>query len=421
MLHYLSPSPVTLDDWLARIEQLHPEEIELGLDRLRVVAERLSLLGFSCPVITVSGTNGKGSTVQLMERLARAAGYSTALYTSPHILRFNERVRINGEPADDESLCAAFTAVEAARGEVALTYFEFSTLAAWWLFQSRSPDLLIQEVGLGGRLDAVNLMDADVSVITSVGLDHQDWLGDSREQIAREKAGILRSGRPLLYGEENMPSTVALCAEEGGARLLRAGEVFGVQGNTLYWQQDGARRSLELNGEIPLGSDNLASAVQALALVGRLPEAEIAAVAMATSLPGRCQHIIRRGAHWYLDVGHNREALRRFHDRLPVAPGRRLLLCAMLADKPAEALAVFMPSVDHWYFAGLGGHRGRSAAQLRSALSPPPLPSRCSEYQNVVAAVDAMLEEVQEGDQVIVCGSFHTVAEAMSVLGLTLE
>jgi len=263
MLHCLFLPPVTLDDWLARIEQLHPEEIELGLDRLRVVAERLSLLHFACPVITVGGTNGKGSTVQLMERLARAAGYSTALYTSPHILRFNERVRLNGEPAGDVSLCAAFQAVEAARGGVALTYFEFSTLAAWWLFQSCSPDLLIQEVGLGGRLDAVNLLDADVSVITSVGLDHQDWLGDTREQIAREKAGILRAGRPLLYGEEDMPSTIALCAADGGAHLLRAGEVFGVQGQRLYWQQDNARRTLELNEAVPLGSDNLASAVQA--------------------------------------------------------------------------------------------------------------------------------------------------------------
>lgn len=424
MLHYLSQPPVTLDDWLARIEQLHPEEIELGLDRLRVVAERLSLLDFSCPVITVAGTNGKGSTVQLIERIARAAGYATALYTSPHILRFNERVRINGEPADDASLCAAFAAVDAARGEVALTYFEFSTLAAWWLFQSRSPDLLVQEVGLGGRLDAVNLVDADVSVITSIGLDHQDWLGDSREQIAREKAGILRSGRPLLYGEEDMPSTVALCAQEGGARLLRAGELFGVKGQTLYWQQGGVRRSLELNGAIPLGSDNLASAVQALALVDRLPEIDIGAVAMATALPGRCQHIVMRGVHWYLDVGHNREALRRFHDRLPAATGRRLLLCGMLADKPAEAFAVFIPSVDYWYFAGLGGPRGRSAAQLRSALSSLPLPSPPSqwgEYQDVATAMDAVLAKASEGDQVVVCGSFHTVAEAMSVLGLALE
>lgn len=407
---------MTLDDWLARIERLHPQEIELGLERVRKVAESLAVLHFACPVLTVAGTNGKGSTVTLMEQLARAAGFRTGLYTSPHILYFNERVRINGVAVDDDDLCRAFEAVEAARADVALTYFEFTTLAALWLFQGAGLDLLILEVGLGGRLDAVNIVDPDVAVITSIGLDHQDWLGDDREQIAREKAGILRAGRPLLFAALDMPAAIAECASVSGANLLRAGVEFGSSADAVYWQQDGQLQHCQTS-DVPLGRDNLAGAVQALSLVGRLPE-NIAAVAGQARLAGRCQQVHKDGVDWYLDIGHNREALQRFLTMLPSPAGRRRAVFAMLADKPAEAVVSdFLEAVDDWYLASLSGSRGRSATSL-AALFPACRQVHC--FESVAEAVQSVRQELGAGDQVIVFGSFHTVAEAALALGLEL-
>lgn len=412
---------MNLDDWQARIERLHPQEIELGLGRIRVVAERLNVIRFACPVITVAGTNGKGSTVTLIERLARAAGRRTALYTSPHLQRFNERVRLDGEPVSDQVLCRAFERVEAARADVPLTYFEFTTLAALCVFQEAPVDLLILEVGLGGRLDAVNLIDADIAVITSIGLDHQDWLGDDREQIGREKAGILRAGRPLLFAATDMPVSIAEAAEQGGAQLLRAGDSFGVRGPAVYWQQS-ARQELEINDPLPLGRDNLAAALQALALLKMLPDhfaARITEVAQHTILPGRCQHKYIDGCDWYFDVGHNREALQRFVSLLPAVDGRRRAVFAMLADKPAEqVLADFLPQVDHWYLAGLSGSRGRSAESLARLL--PDAAARRS-FARVGEAALAARAEQQPGDQVLVFGSFHTVAEAAAALAVELS
>jgi len=411
---------MNLDDWQARIERLHPEEIELGLGRIRTVAERLEVLHFPCPIVTVAGTNGKGSTVTLMERLARAAGRRTALYTSPHIQRFNERVRLDGEPVSDALLCQAFERVEAARGEVALTYFEFTTLAALCVFQQTPIEVLILEVGLGGRLDAVNVIDADVAVVTSIGLDHQDWLGDDREQIGREKAGILRAGRPLLFAALDMPSSIATAAEQGGAILLRAGAEFGVDGENIFWQQAEARHELTA-AAMPLGRDNLAGAVQALALLKMLPQ-DLVAVAQQVTLPGRCQQLQIDGVDWYFDVGHNREALQRFLSLLPAAKGRRFAICAMLADKPAaQILADFSASVTHWYLAGLAGSRSRTADQLAELLQKS-ASREC--FANVADAVDAVRAEQkntdQAVDQVLVFGSFHTVAEAAAALELEL-
>ena len=197
---------VGLDAWLARIEKLHPSEIELGLERVRRVAEALGAASLPMPVITVAGTNGKGSVVALTRALAAAAGRRVCVYTSPHLQRFNERITLPDGPVSDDALCAAFEQVDAARGDTALTYFEFTTLAALWLFRHSGADLAILEVGLGGRLDAVNLVDADVAVVTSVGLDHTDWLGDTREKVAVEKLGIGRAGRAPGYGEENPPA-----------------------------------------------------------------------------------------------------------------------------------------------------------------------------------------------------------------------
>lgn len=408
-----------LATWLARIERLHPAGIELGLERAGHVAAAMQLLPLDMPVIIVAGTNGKGSTVALLDALARAAGYHTAVYTSPHLMQFNERLRFDGACVDDASLCTAFAEVDAARGDTLLTYFEFTTLAILSLIRRQRPDLAILEVGLGGRLDAVNLVDADVAVITSIGLDHTDWLGDSLDKIAFEKAGIRRPGQPLLFAGADMPAVVASLCVQDGVPLSRAGQQFGAGPQRLYWQdRSGARRECLLSGPVALGEDNLAGAVQALALLDMLAPEQIGTVAASTRVPGRAQSIRRGDIEWVFDVGHNREALDRFWQRLPARQGRTVALVGMLADKPArEALAVFVPHVDHWYLATLGGSRGQTAGALRAAL-PESVPVTLCD--SVAQAVQALQADDQPA-RVLVFGSFHTVAEAAAALALDLE
>ena len=410
---------MNLASWLARIERLHPAGIELGLERVGRVAAAMGLLPLPMPAIVVAGTNGKGSTVALLDALARAAGYRTAVYTSPHLQRFNERLRLDGVCIDDDSLCHAFDAVEAARDDVPLTYFEFTTLAILSIIHQRTPDLAILEVGLGGRLDAVNLVDADVAVITSIGLDHTDWLGDTLEKIAVEKAGIRRPGRPLLFAASDMPAVIAGLCDADAVPLRRAGDSFGVQGSSLFWQtSNGAQQRCEIALPVALGEDNLAVAVQALALLDRLDATRVADVAATARLSGRAQRLVIQGVEWLLDVGHNREALERFLARLPPVSGETVALVGMLADKPArEALAPFVPQVTHWLLAGLAGQRGQDAASLRRAL---PASVSAAEHDTVGAAVVAARQRPGVS-RVLVFGSFHTVAEAADALAVDLE
>lgn len=411
---------MNLDAWLSHIEAMHPAEIELGLTRTREVAARLGVLELPGKVITIAGTNGKGSTATLTERLARAAGCRTALYTSPHIRHFGERVRLDGRPVDDDVLCQAFRRVKDARQGVPLTWFEFTTLAALLVFREASPDLVILEVGLGGRLDAVNVIDADVAVVTSVGLDHTDWLGDSRELIALEKAGIRRPGRPLVWGEPDPTAEVqALCQREG-VPLLRAEVDFGVDGNALYWSVGTEQRRARLTGDVPLGPDNLAAACQALACVRALPAPPaIVDIARFTTFPGRCQSIRLNGVDWVFDVGHNVEALTRFRSRLKPHHGRQWALVGMQADKPARnALAGFVPQVNHWFLAGLDGSRARPASALRSELPPE---VEVSEFLSPDLAAQALRDTATPGDRVLVFGSFLTVDGASRGLGIELE
>jgi len=410
---------VTLAQWLARLERLHPTEIELGLARISAVARRLDILPLPAPAIVVAGTNGKGSTVALIDALARAAGLRTVRYTSPHLQTFNERIRCNGVAAPDAELVSAFEAVDAARQDVSLTYFEFTTLAALWWFRRQAPDLYLLEVGLGGRLDAVNIVDAQVAVVTSLGFDHTDWLGDTLEQIGTEKAGIRRPGRPLVCAADNLPQCVVdLCREEG-VPLIRAGAGFGA-GERLYWQDAaGERRSVPMPKTVVLGADNLACAVQALALLEHLPPDRIEAVARETRVPGRCQSVVHQGVEWVFDVGHNAEALARFAGRLPECAGQRYAVVAMLADKPARrALNAFESLPLRWYLAGLAGARGQRAEQLRAALDAAQDVHCCDTVEDAVAQVCRV---AQDGDQVLVFGSFHTVAQAATALGMDLE
>jgi dihydrofolate synthase/folylpolyglutamate synthase len=364
-------------------------------------------------VITVAGTNGKGSCLALMEALSREQGWTPGLFTSPHLFRFNERIRVSGEEASDAAIVCAFEAIEAARGEVSLTYFEFAALAALHVFARAPVDLALLEVGLGGRLDAVNIVDADVAVIASVGLDHMEWLGNDRETIALEKYGIARPGHPLVYGETDRPASIDRQVTQDEVPLWRAGAEFGAEEQGIWWG-GGVSRHVREPGRVPLGRDNLATAVQALSLAGFEPEPAAIRRAAGVELPGRAQHLERDGVSWYLDVGHNREALERFRRNLPPCAGRTHAVAAMLVDKPARlALESFVPAVDAWYLAGLPGERGSGPQAIRAAL---PEAVTASEFADVAAAVSAARAQARPGDRVLVLGSFRTVLAGLEAL-----
>ncbi len=397
--------PTTLDAWLARLEDAHPVGIDLGLERVAEVAHRMGLLDgpLAGRVITVAGTNGKGSTVAMLEALARAHGLTTATYTSPHLIRYNERLRLNGEAADDATLMAGFVAVERARlaGEpVSLTYFEVGTLGALWAMARQPADIALLEVGLGGRLDAVNVIDPDVAVVTTVAQDHAAFLGTDLAQIGREKAGILRAGRPAVLGSTALPASVREVAGELGAPVYALGEDF-------WWDE-----SLPDPG-LPL--DNAATALQALALAGvELEQQACRRALLGVQLPGRMQWL----GQWCLDVGHNPHAATYLAGRLASRPctGRTWVLLAMLGDKDAEGvIAALAPVVDGWVTATLAGERARSADALAGCLA-----DRGADVLHRAASPSAgaawLAERLAPEDRVLVCGSFFTVGEVLEWL-----
>lgn len=423
----LSPVPAASDlaAWLTRIETRHPAGIALGLERVGEVAARMALPSPARYVITVGGTNGKGSTVAFIEAMARAAGWRVGSYTSPHLLRYNERVCVDGAPLDDAAIVAGFEAVEAARGQTPLTYFETGTLAAWWCFTRQPLDLVVLEVGLGGRLDAVNLVDPDVAVITTVDLDHQAWLGPDRETIGTEKAGIARAGRPLVLGEDDPPSSVLRHAYAIGASAIRAGCDFfdapAADATQWTWRELGAEFDLPLPAlAAPVQRRNAATAIAALrALPEEIAPAALAEGLRAARLPGRLQRVTCGGRTVWLDVAHNRQAaavLARWLALNPV-PGRILAVFAALADKDIAAIVAALDgAVDAWYLAGLddAGTRSRSVEGLAAAM-----PARCrvaALAPEVATALARALADAQDQeDRVIVFGSFHTVAAALRV------
>lgn len=420
--------PVDLAGWLARLETLHPAAIALGLDRVRSVAQRMHLAA-QVPVFVVGGTNGKGSTTGMLEAMLRAAGYRTGLYTSPHLMRYNERVRIDGAEASDATLVEAFGRVEDARdaaGGIPLTYFEFGTLAALDLFARSNLDAWVLEVGLGGRLDAVNIVDADVAVITSIDLDHQDWLGDTREAIGLEKAGIFRSGRPAICGDPEPPASVIEHAASIGANLLRIGIDYGgiLEGaQWRYFGPGGARYGLPvpaLRGAFQIG--NAASAIAALSCVrDRLP---VAAAALRDGLvrvevPARFQVLPGRPTI-VLDVAHNPHAARALAQTLGTMgfhPSTTAVF-GMLADKDiAGVVRALRPRIDLWRVADLPGPRGAAADALRDVLLAEGVaPEAIRAHASIAAALDAARAEAGEADRIVVFGSFLTVAAARHAL-----
>lgn len=419
--------PTTLSDWLIFIERQHPATIDMGLERVRTVATALQLGAPAQRTITVGGTNGKGSTVTFVEAIARAAGWKVGAYTSPHLLRYNERVRINGEEASDEALVAAFSAVEAARGDTTLTYFEYGTLAAFYLFAQAGLDLAVLEVGLGGRLDAVNLIDADVAVITTVDIDHADWLGADRESIGTEKAGILRGWKPAVLGEIDPPSSVLRRAYLIGANAIRAGSDYfneALDAQTWAWRDVAVRLELpmpSLAGPVQLANAGAAiAALRSLELPPgcSLPRAAYAEGIAAARIDGRLQRVERDGIKVLVDVGHNPQAAAALARALQAEPvsGRTLAVYAGLQDKDAAGVVQALgEAVSEWTLAGLEGPRGQNAAALAARLAGT-VAADASQADTVAHALAQVLAQAVQGDRVLVFGSFHTAAEALAWL-----
>ena len=416
-----------LSQWLEYIQRQHPESIELGLDRVREVATRLGLGRPAAQVITVAGTNGKGSTVAFIEAIARAGGWKVGAYTSPHLLRYNERVRIEAEEVADDALVAAFAVVEAARGDTPLTYFEFGTLAALWLFQRASLDLVVLEVGLGGRLDAVNLVDADVAVVTTVDIDHTGWLGSDRESIGREKAGIARAWKPLVLGEVDPPSSVLRHAYAIGANAIRLGSDFfhePVDAAHWRWREVGAELRLPAPRlAAPPQRANASTAIAALrALPRALPEAAFAQGVATATLPGRLQCLQRDGVEIVLDVAHNPQAARELAAWLRRrSPAPTVAVFAALADKDAAGMVQALAGqVGHWYLAGLEqAGRGQEVDSLAARLDGTVAGVATGVSSGDARVADALaraIAAVAPGGRVLVFGSFHTVAEALQAL-----
>jgi dihydrofolate synthase / folylpolyglutamate synthase len=403
----------TLAEWLAFIERQHPSTIALGLERVSAVLRRMKL-ELQCPVITVGGTNGKGSTCAMLEAVLRAGGRRTGLYTSPHLVDYNERVRIAGAQAEDALLCEGFEAVERARGDTPLTYFEFGTLAAFQAFSGQQIEVAILEVGLGGRLDAVNVLDADCAVLTSIGIDHVDYLGADRESIGREKAGIFRPGRPAVIADPDPPQSVLAAP---GEKLL-LGRDFGFQSREnqwTYWGPQGRRSALAypaLRGGVQLRNASAAlCALDALRLPVAMQEvrrglAEVELPARFQVLPGRPQVI--------LDVAHNVEAAKVLADNLAAsgfAP-ETIAVCGMLRDKDiAGVLRALAPRVTQWHFASLPGPRGAGADELEKHVD-----GAARKFASPAQAFEAAQAIAGDGDKIVVFGSFLTVGEVAAWL-----
>jgi dihydrofolate synthase/folylpolyglutamate synthase len=437
---------LNLEEWLEYLEQCHPSTIELGLERISKVAGKLPIDFTNTRIITVGGTNGKGSTVSMLSSILEEGGYTTACYTSPHLLVYNERVKLGSRFATDEELCHSFAAVEAAREDIKLTYFEFGTLAALQLFSEYQPDFMLLEVGLGGRLDAVNILDPDIAILTNVALDHMDWLGDTREAIGYEKAGIFRNNKPALVGEANPPESVESSARDLGAHLLVNGGSFIARhtGNEL-WDWEGARAGEEnkkgagepsgntKNSKLRLENlprnnyplDNCATVVQAVTLVApEISPTQIAAGLSTTQLPGRFQQVVHDDVGLVLDVAHNPHAAHRLAAQMKAQyPDQAIyIVVAMLSDKNyQEVLAIYDLLEPQWYLAGIQEDRGLEAKILYNCLSDVSV-DKAQSFDSVIEAYTAAhtaVKSLRERDKeavILVTGSFFTVSAVLELI-----
>lgn len=414
-----------LEKWLDWQESLHFTAIELGLERCRRVADNMGLLKPSYNVISVAGTNGKGSSITLLDKILRNADYKVGRYISPHLLKYNERICINGEEVSDAELCESFDRIDRARGDISLTYFEFGTLAALDLFRQHNVELAILEVGLGGRLDAVNVLDADVALITSIDIDHQQWLGDNRESIAREKAGIFRNKALAICSDPNPPQSLLDCADALGTPLSIAGRDYSYSSNNDTWswqtkdlfldelprpmqycdfQLQNAAGVLKVLDEIehdyPVSVENIKQGLASFRLNGRMQ-----------IIPGKVAKI--------LDVAHNSQSVKALVDNLKAIPcvGQTHLLVGMLKDKDhPEVLKVLSEIADSWSIVTLSQDRGCDAKTLLSDLGVLGIKDNVSEFKDVEEALEQLHQSSKSGDRIVVTGSFLTVGAALRFL-----
>ncbi|MEP7245001.1 MAG: bifunctional tetrahydrofolate synthase/dihydrofolate synthase [Gammaproteobacteria bacterium] len=413
-------SDTRLQEWLEVQQSVHPKSIDLGLARVTHVARALGIEKARCPVITVAGTNGKGSVVAHCDALLRALGFSTGVFTSPHLVRYNERICVDGAEVGDAELVAAFDRIEAARAETTLTYFEYSALAALLIFTERRVDVVVLEVGLGGRLDAANMIDADVGVVTSIGFDHRDWLGDTLDAIGKEKAGIFRAGRPAVLGTPQLPASVFKAIKALGARKIAAESDFRWAVHADSWNYRSGSLVLEglpasaLDGAIQYRNASTAiAAVEALG-TGKKLDAQVVSTALrSVKLPGRF-HIVRGPVEWILDVAHNEPAALVFASHLAAHPcsGRTLAVVGILGDKDIPAIGRLLhPLIDQWIVCNVAEPRGLPAEELARRLALDNADVRLAD--SAEAGCEVARELAVPGDRVVVCGGFHVVGSAL--------
>ena len=423
----MSEIPGYLAGWLAYISSQHPSDIELGLERLREVTKRLELEAFSCPIITVAGTNGKGSSITALEKFYTASGFRTGCYTSPHLTIFNERIRVSGVFASDNEICAAFSKIDSSRGEIPLTYFEFATLAAFIIFTDSELDVVLLEVGLGGRLDASNLFPADLALITSISIDHTGWLGEDREAIAVEKAGIIHSGKIAIIADPDPPKNLLNIANKKAKKVYILNQDYSYERQQTGWCWKSVNKTLSklpfpgLKGDPQF--NNLAGVLMCLtALQNRLPVTDeiIYRALPEIHLMGRFQ-VLKGKPVTILDVSHNPDSTALLAENLgqQSVTGKTYAIVAMLKDKDiSESLSNVFPCIDYWNVSGLSVSRGEKPEVLKAALEEINPLSHCQIFADVNQAWEHVYKVARENDRVVVFGSFHTVGAIIERLSL---
>lgn len=406
---------LSLQGWLSRLESQHPVEIELGLDRVAAVARVMGLLDAPPPTFTVAGTNGKGSVVAVLSAALQGAGLRVGRYTSPHLIRFNERICIDGTEVEDQALIEAFAAIEGARAAISLSYFEVATLAALWLFRERSVDVQVLEVGLGGRLDAVNILDADVSVVTSIGLDHTDWLGNDRSQIAIEKAGVARPGRPCVVADIDPPGSLLADLDQRAVDTRLIGRDWRIEEDWLRTAAGATYRMPDIDG---LLSENIAAAIQALEAAQQIDLNQAAIDKLsAVRVPGRLNRRQVGPVEVILDVAHNVESVSRLIRLMESNPvsGRTFAVFGVMGDKPIhDMLARCGGAFDEWHLIDLSHvPRAMAVADLARMLHPESVVGDHGPFSDIW---DSIKMRSHAGDRVVVFGSFFSVGEALTVL-----
>ncbi len=397
----LKESPV-VSQWLSQIEKIHTKTVDLGLDRILEVAKKLNLNTFNCPTILIGGTNGKGSSVRLLESIYQEAGYKTGAFSSPHLHRFNERIRINANDIDDTCLCDAFEFIENHRGNIPLTYFEFTTLAGLYIFKNQELDVIILEVGLGGRLDAMNIVDADVAIITSIDIDHTEYLGDTREGIGFEKAGIFRQGKLALCGDPNPPQSIINHAKNIGADFYHTHNFLATRpiAHNFELNLPSVLKTIELlHPKLPLEAESITRALEKINLSGRFEQ-------------------IQRVCPIILDIAHNPAACVKLANAIKKLPcqGKCYALVSLLSDKDlANSIKPFVELIDEWHSAEVQHSRSRKIEDLRDQITA--ISKRqCYTHASIALGLEEILKKAKESDRILVFGSFFTVAEAREFL-----